>query len=162
MHLICGSIIQKQGKVVRLRKFLQFISPRRHSHVRVSLSAFPKMVKKARAKARGIDRGLQRHKIRAKLVEEDSVVLKALNYVGAGTGRISVAAEAVLKYITRVCTLFCLIPIEPSGQHFQLAPLWKRTVHYSLASFYISFTTYKLAVTVYLLLYTELNLREWP
>ena len=116
------------------------------------------MVKKARAKARGIGRGLERHKTRAnKFHEGDSVVVKALNSIGADTRRISVAAEAVLKYIIRVCTLFCLIPIEPSGEHFQLAPLWKRIIHYLLASFYASFTVYKLAVTVYLLIYTESN-----
>ena len=134
-----------------------------HSQFHVSVSTICKMVEKVRSKAHGFGRGLECHESRAnKSEEENPVVVKVLDSVEVSTGKISVAASAVQKYVIGVCTLFCFIPVEPwrsssSGEQFQLAPLWKRIIHYSLASFYASFTMYKLAVTVYLLIYTELK-----
>ena len=113
------------------------------------------MVRKASgSKGRGIRQGLQRHKIQANKSDEE-VTAAAI---------ISTAAKTTKEYVTRVCILFCLIPIVQSSpssvrghQQYQLAPLWKRTVHYLLMSFYMFFTVYKLTVTVYLVLCTELN-----
>ena len=107
------------------------------------------MVRKASGpKGRGIRWGLQRYKVRVnKSQGEDPAEAPA-------AGIITEAAKSFKEYVTRVCILFCLIPIvrSPSssirGHKYQLAPLWKRIVHYVLMSFFVAFTVYKTAVTV--------------
>ena len=117
------------------------------------------MVRKASG-PKGRRQAVQRHKIRAsksngEVPTEDTA------------GRLSKVAKAIKGYVARACTLFCLVPlvqsrtsVVASGQQhqmYQLAPMWKRIVHYTLMFFYVSFTLYKLAVTAYILLHSGVN-----
>ena len=115
------------------------------------------MVRKASG-PKGRRQRVQRHKIRANK-SDGNIPTEAT------AGKISKATKTIKDCVTRVCTLFCLIPLiqlptsssAACHQQYELAPRWKRKLHYILISIYGSFTMYKFAITVYLLVQTELN-----
>ena len=122
------------------------------------------MVKKAKGERRGFQRGPARHKIGANSSNEreDSLVLKVLHSLGSNAVSISGAARVIWLYIARLCTLFCLTPLElapgsgrGSVQFGHQSSLWKRIIHYFLAVTYTSIMVYKVAVLVHLLFYGE-------
>lgn len=117
------------------------------------------MVKKTNTKRRGIQRGVQRHKIGAKRVTEKVTFLVKLVYTtGLDSGHIYLAAKYLTEYLQKVCTLCCIIPIELSSRgQYKPAPLWKRNIHYVLALFYLSFLLYKIYITMRVLLFEDLT-----
>ena len=109
-----------------------------------------------------MQRGVERHKIRAKKAREEvsSLIVKALASVRANSERVSVASNICRQYTITACTGLCLVPFQlppEGGGRYEYAPLWRRIIHYFLLSFYASVMIYKLVVTMQLLIFEELN-----
>ena len=117
------------------------------------------MVQKSRSKKRGIPKGVQRHRMKPQKVNQGvSCLEKALNTFGAESRHVSHAAKLCLRYTSKMCTLFSLIPLQAlTGCKFEHAPFPKQLFHYILIAFYGSFTVYKLGVTIHLMTSAEMN-----
>ena len=118
------------------------------------------MVKKSNSKRRGICRGVQRNKIRASKAKDEAPLLlsRILHTVGANNGHGSLSGKICMKYVIKVCTLFCLVPFQTDSRGIcQKVPLIKMIVHYFLALLYVSFLIYKFVVTIYVVVFEELS-----
>ena len=117
------------------------------------------MVKKTNSKRRGIRRGVQRHKIRAGRVKADgSTLLKLLHATGIDGHQVAQAADLCVGAVNKVCTRLCFIPLETlSKGQYKDVPLWKRRIHWFLASHFIIFVIYKFGITMYVVVCEDLS-----
>ena len=116
-------------------------------------------VRKSRGRLRGIQRGVQRHKLRSQpLTEEDS------EQTPAGSVGLSFSVEALeprnLRALARhwaqlsfntssnICCTFCLSPLVKDGNGlFHVAPFWRRVIHSSVMVLLYVTCVHKLVAT---------------
>ena len=108
------------------------------------------MVKKTSSKRRGIERGVQRYKIRSNTVTgKVSSLMKILYNVGVDIKHVQVAARFSADYIRKACIFCCVVPVEESGGgHYKHMPRWRRIIHYALALLYLTLLFYRIYATM--------------
>ena len=121
------------------------------------------MVKQSRGKIRGIQRGVQKHKIRFSTPDEGGTLIER-KISGRNLARIHALAELCWAYLVAVCSTLCLIPLKPSATkqgHFEVGSLRKRLIHYSIVTAVLTLLSHTIVVSVDIMINQDINLKTY-